>query len=422
MAVDQLVVVVKDGSRRRVLGVEPRVSGRKRRHVKSVVRSVFVPEAITPAYFPYSAWRCLQRLLSATVQVFGVQAMIMAVGGPGRAIGAAAAIDWVLKDALGKVTRLVWAGKMGREFDGDAKRWRFRSSLLYATGNGLQIATFAFPHLFLLLATVANSLKQISLLTSTATRSAIYRSFALTESTNNIGDITAKGEAQIAVVDLLGMSLGIALTKFVGFGSDGRQRLLGLYACISFLEICAMYQEIRCVVFRQLNFERAKSVVGAFVAGSDTLPTPTLAASKERILRGAPRPVHLVFPPNPRRTLAKIQREQLEQILHVFRDQPFLVVPLSPKARPRRRYGVLLKSDAKEIDILRSLLALNLAEERHAGPLQEDDVPALRGALQDADLRFDDLLAAMEAADWSTTSFMFPDVRTRLDWPAIDHS
>eukprot|EP00633_Aureoumbra_lagunensis_P006488 CAMPEP_0197319440 /NCGR_PEP_ID=MMETSP0891-20130614/54884_1 /TAXON_ID=44058 ORGANISM="Aureoumbra lagunensis, Strain CCMP1510" /NCGR_SAMPLE_ID=MMETSP0891 /ASSEMBLY_ACC=CAM_ASM_000534 /LENGTH=67 /DNA_ID=CAMNT_0042810369 /DNA_START=60 /DNA_END=260 /DNA_ORIENTATION=- len=67
----------------------------------------------------------------------------MAVGvrdaASGRGIGTAAAIDWVLKDALGKLTRLAWAGKMGRSFDGDAKRWRFRSSLLYATGNGLQI-------------------------------------------------------------------------------------------------------------------------------------------------------------------------------------------------------------------------------------------------------------------------------------------
>ena len=139
--------------------------------------------------------------------------MVMAVGlrdaravaAGGAVVGAAAAVDWVLKDALGKVTRLGWAARMGREFDGDAKRWRFRSSLLYATGNGLQIATFAFPLLFLLLATVANCLKQVSMLTSTATRSAIYRSFAATETTNNLGDVTAKGEAQIAVVDLVGL-------------------------------------------------------------------------------------------------------------------------------------------------------------------------------------------------------------------------
>ena len=132
------------------------------------LRRIFLPVAVNEEYVSYTRWRCVQRLLSATVNVFGVQAMVMAVGlrdaravaAGGAVVGAAAAVDWVLKDALGKVTRLGWAARMGREFDGDAKRWRFRSSLLYATGNGLQIATFAFPLLFLLLATVANCLIQ----------------------------------------------------------------------------------------------------------------------------------------------------------------------------------------------------------------------------------------------------------------------
>lgn len=38
---------------------------------------------------------------------------------------------------------------------------------------------------------MANSFKQMSMLTSSATRNTIYRSFARGE---NIGDITAKGE------------------------------------------------------------------------------------------------------------------------------------------------------------------------------------------------------------------------------------
>ncbi len=51
------------------------------------------------------------------------------------------------------------------------------------------------------------------MVTSSATRNTIYRSFALGE---NIGDITAKGEAQIAVVDMLGILSGILLSNIVG--------------------------------------------------------------------------------------------------------------------------------------------------------------------------------------------------------------
>lgn len=54
----------------------------------------------------------------------------------------------------------------------------------------MEIVTYVFPASFLILAAAANSLKQISMLTSSATRNTIYRSFARLE---NIGDITAKG-------------------------------------------------------------------------------------------------------------------------------------------------------------------------------------------------------------------------------------
>mmetsp|Transcript_2426 Transcript_2426/g.7517 ORF Transcript_2426/g.7517 Transcript_2426/m.7517 type:complete len:478 (-) Transcript_2426:190-1623(-) len=414
-AVEQLVEVRKDGTRQRLFETR-RVVGRKRRRLLGATKAAFLPEAVTSAYYGYSMWRCLQRLLSATVNVFGLQAMIMAVGvrdaSSGKAIGAAAAIDWVLKDALGKVTRLIWAGRMGREFDADAKRWRFRSSLLYATGNGLQIATFAAPHLFLLLATVANSLKQISLLTSTATRSAIYRSFALTEATNNIGDITAKGEAQIAVVDLLGMALGISLSRACGFGRD---QLIALYAGLSFLEICAMYREIRCVVFRQLNLERASEVLAAFVANRDAtrdadrrLPTPDDAASREHILFAPTRSDKDTFPP-----LADLKKRldpaALAELIDVFQHQQFLLAPLD-----HRRFGIVLKPDATDPDILQALLALHLAEHDRDG----DDLARLRRATRAAEADHGALLDALHAAGWSTSSFMFPSVRARLDWPA----
>ena len=87
--------------------------------------------------------------------------------------------------------RMVWASKMGRKFDPDAKRWRYRSSLLFALGNGLEVMTYVYPAFFLLLATTANACKQMSMLTSSATRNAIYNSFR-DGTRENIGDITAK--------------------------------------------------------------------------------------------------------------------------------------------------------------------------------------------------------------------------------------
>ena len=368
---------------------------------------VFLPASVNPEYLSYTKWRALQRLLSATVNVFGLQAMIMAVGlrdsravTSGKVVGAAAAIDWVLKDALGKVTRLCWAGKMGREFDGDAKRWRFRSSLLYATGNGLQIATFAFPGAFLALATFANCLKQISMLTSTATRSAIYRSFAATEATNNLGDITAKGEAQIAVVDLVGLSVGLGISKAFGLGTAlaNRRLLLGIYALLSLAEIAAMYREIRCVVFRQLNLDRALAACDAFVAGEKIL-SPVESARTERILLSAAVRRRDVFRPAADVAL-HVGTEELRDAVEASGGDEFLVLRAPSSRGGGDTRVVILGRDADDDAVLDGLLARALALR---GEAAGDRTPA-------------NLRKALGEAGWSTSSFMLPDLPVRAHW------
>jgi Vitamin B6 photo-protection and homoeostasis len=113
-------------------------------------KNCFVPSgAISSDYYTYSLWRSAQRFVSATSSVFGTQALLLALGFKSNRIGIAAATTWVLKDALGKVSRIFWASKHGRKFDSDAKKWRFRSSILFATGNGLEIFTYIVPSMFL---------------------------------------------------------------------------------------------------------------------------------------------------------------------------------------------------------------------------------------------------------------------------------
>lgn len=240
---------------------------------------------------------------------------------------------------------MLWAG---RSFDSDAKRWRFRSSLLYAGGSTLEVLTFACPPLFLLFATLATCLKQISMLTSTATRNAIYRSFTAVRDlrpegagrrsssarsrrgttreqsgfkrnetvaspsgrprtsafahsrpslspplshpphapplaqadtkSDNIGDITAKGEAQIAIIDLLGMIVGIVAARFVipaltagAAGGDAARgvvfpRIFALYLSLCALDVFAIYREIRAVVFSRLNHEVRTEVAPARIS------------------------------------------------------------------------------------------------------------------------------------------------------------
>ena len=127
--------------------------------------------------------------------VFATQSLLQAVGiGARRSLPAAATINWVLKDGLGRLGRLTVATRWGESFDADLKvsragtraraiadcktlcadrrrladpfslpppplfappqRFRYTTSLLYCVALGLEYLTPLFPQHFLPLASV----------------------------------------------------------------------------------------------------------------------------------------------------------------------------------------------------------------------------------------------------------------------------
>jgi len=319
-----------------------------KKNVKQIIANSFLPEGVTKNYYNFIKWRIIQRFINANVHVFGTQSLLMGLGIQNKsALGLSAALNWVLKDALGKIVRMLWASRMGRKFDPDAKRWRYRSSLLFALGNGLEVFTYAFPSLFLVLATMANSLKQMSMLTSTSTRNALYNSFR-DGTRENLGDITAKGEAQVAIVDLFGIISGVCLSKLIG--TSVRSVIL-IWILLQVFEVSCVYKQLIHVVFRMLNFERLSMVTNSFLdivmdsnngdsrvvgrtyrdllrngsAKDIGVPTPEMVAEDERIF----------LPPNhlSRRGRsfgsfgrAKLSPDELQSLIGIFKRQKFLLV------------------------------------------------------------------------------------------------
>jgi uncharacterized protein YacL len=68
--------------------------------------------------------------------------------------------------------------------------------------------TPVFPQYFLLLASIANIAKQISLSCYLATGSAVHRSFAVAD---NLGEVSAKAQIQTVCFDNLGLLLAVLL-------------------------------------------------------------------------------------------------------------------------------------------------------------------------------------------------------------------
>lgn len=236
----------------------------------------------------------------------------------------------------------------------------------------------------------------------------------------NIGDITAKGEAQIAVVDLLGIASGIFLSRSVGVSV---QNVFAVWIVLQVMEIFCMYHEMRSVVYKTFNLERMYSVLGKLLlddnAAEDAsghlpvghtnstatalrepqytftghIPTPEQIAATEKIFLP---PDHLarraIAFGSPGRTV--LDPDELDALINdIFRGEKYFLVVgrdvknkrgWSARARQwvRRRKGrtrragtgrgegeeraldpqeqchIVLHADANNLDILKSALAL----------------------------------------------------------------
>jgi hypothetical protein len=312
-------------------------------------------------------------------------------------------------------------------------------------GNALEIITFLNPQWFLMWATLANAFKQMSMLTSSSTRTAIYNSFR--NGTDNIGDITAKGEAQIAIVDLLGIASGVCLSKWIGTSAKS---IIATYFVLQGLEISCMYQQLRCVHYRVFNFERLVSAISSFCNvleknngrlskdAPSSIPTPKEIADCERLFfrsdlasrrQGA-------FGSLER---SKLSPYELKHLLGIFQGERFLLIVGRNSKQKRRRLWtrsasprsfveechIVLHEEASNLDIVKSTFALVLLRRMLAATDFEpatirsaDCMPLISKSLEQADLYFPILLRQMTMASWeSPARSMFGRVHMRADWP-----
>jgi len=251
------------------------------------VHAAFFPNSseVTPDYWEYVKWRGCHRLFSSMSSIFATQSLLLAVGvGAKRALPAAATINWVLKDGLGRLGRLTVATRFGESFDSDLKRFRFATSLLYASSLALDYLTPLFPGHFLPMAALANIGKSVGLTTYISTQPAFHRSFARSE---NLADVSAKAQAQQMAVDTMGLTLAVTLSALCK-GNESARGALPLVA-FPFLvtgDLVSIYNELSSIHLRTLNKERAEIIADEWLRGrkKNGVPTPEEVSAKERLI------------------------------------------------------------------------------------------------------------------------------------------
>ncbi|CAH8364143.1 unnamed protein product [Eruca vesicaria subsp. sativa] len=245
--------------------------------VGSFLRSYVVPEgfpeSVNESYVPYMTFRALKYFFGGAMGVFTTQTLLNSVGASrNSSASAAVAINWILKDGAGRVGKMLFA-RQGKKFDYDLKQLRFSGDLLMELAAGVELATAAVPHLFLPLACAANVIKSVGAVTSTSTRTPIYKALAKGE---NLGDVTAKGECVGNVADLMGTGFSILISK----RNPSLFTTFGLLSCGYLL---SSYQEVRSVVLHTLNRARFTVAVESFLK-SGRVPSLQEGNIQEKII------------------------------------------------------------------------------------------------------------------------------------------
>ncbi|KAJ6733016.1 RUS1 FAMILY PROTEIN C16ORF58 [Salix koriyanagi] len=167
------------------------------RKLVRVIKDFLIPKQVPENYMGYVKWKFLHRVFSSALQVLATQAMFRAIGiGYSRSLPSAAALNWVLKDGLGRLSRCIYTASLASAFDTNLKRVRFTTSVLFT-----------------------NVAKQISLACYLATGSSVHRSFAIAD---NIGEVSAKAQIQTVCFDNFGLMLAALLNLLL----KNNQRLL----------------------------------------------------------------------------------------------------------------------------------------------------------------------------------------------------
>lgn len=332
---------------------------------------------------------------------------MLAVGvGRQSAAPLAAALQWVIRDGIGRAGRMLFS-QVGTGFDAETKQYRLMAALVLNLSCALESITPAVPHLFLPLACVANMAKGASTVAAASTRSAIYLSFMRKE---NMGDIYAKQETVGVMGDLMGTAMGILLSRFT---ASSRRMSTTAFIAVSLAHLYSVYREIKGIQLGTLNRQRAHMLIKHYLE-EGKVPSLKEGNWNERILN---RPwLDSLHAPNidlgARLQECAPDAEALQYLLRMYRRERYMFT------YEDTRLKIVLHTDADSHDCVKAFLQADyfwnrykeegIREDRNRGLLEE--------SYRFANSRFDAFAKEAEQMGWLINSDFLRAIGRRAVW------
>ncbi|KAL6985595.1 Protein root UVB sensitive 1, chloroplastic [Sarracenia purpurea var. burkii] len=336
------------------------------------------PHSVTSDYLEYSLWRGVQGVAAQISGVLATQSLLYAVGLGKGAIPTAAAVNWVLKDGIGYLSKILLS-KYGRHFDVNPKGWRLFADLLENFAYGMEILTPAFPHLFVPIGAAAGAGRSAAALIQASTRSCFYAGFA---AQRNFAEVIAKGEAQGMVSKSIGIMLGIALANCI---QSSTPLALASFGVVTWIHMYCNLKSYQSIQLRTLNPYRASLIFSEYLL-SGLVPSIKEVNDEEPLFPAVPflnpNPAHkdqsAVLSGEAKDAAANIEgrlqlgsklsdvvknKDDALALFDLFRDEGYILT------EHEGRFCVILKESSLPQDMLKSMFHINFLYwlEKNAG-------------------------------------------------------
>lgn len=226
------------------------------------------PRSVTGSYLPYVAWTSTSLLCGRVQSVLATQAALFTVGLGAGAIPMAAAVQWVLKDGVGSLVAILYAGTVNTRFDSDAKRYRFQSTIAITFADFIAVLMPLAPQHFFLMGSISSATSSVASLAQVSSRARVMSTFARH---GNLADCVRAGQTQGKLCNILGTGIGAGISWYVG--PDPLQ-VLALMMPLAALSIYGTYASSQLVVLRSLNVQRTERVFVHMLGDADSSSLP----------------------------------------------------------------------------------------------------------------------------------------------------
>jgi hypothetical protein len=374
------------------------------------------PKSVAPNYSRFAGFCFTASIAGSAAMVLSTQTLLLAVGVVGQNVQQASimagAWNWVMKDFVGQLGGVIFAGQMGktRAFDSDPKRWRMVAAMALDGATLLEILSPLFhSSLVLPVASIANIGKNIGFLTASASRAALHNAVAIT---GNLGDVTAKAGSQSIMASLIGTSLGIGLSSLLQH--DTYNFALGFLGLTIIHQGCN-YLSVQYVPLAHFNKQRVCLVVQAYInndqSTTDSVLSPSEVAQLEQFFP-------LTAPLDATkdwlrvgRTLSEMFPEpsELHDTMAILPDEPYLIrVSSERKANDNDGYiDLVFFTHATGEDAIKGLYhacLLRKAMSQHPASMNGNPVEVIETTHREVHEKFPALLDQIHAKGWNTST------------------